>query len=55
MLDLLGIVFSSVIMMLVIVRALQMDKTEPWFQTLKRSKVEGKQDTPRRWRRTRSG
>ena len=31
MLDLLGIVFSSTIMLLVIVRAVQMDLTQPWF------------------------
>jgi hypothetical protein len=32
MLDLLGIVFSSVIMFLVILRAIQMDSTQPWFR-----------------------
>ncbi|MBS0639190.1 MAG: hypothetical protein U1E70_15700 [Acetobacteraceae bacterium] len=36
MLDLLGIVFSSSIMMLIIFRAVQLDKTQPWFQSIRR-------------------
>jgi hypothetical protein len=32
MLDLFGIVFSSGIMFLVILRAVQMDSVQPWFQ-----------------------
>jgi hypothetical protein len=32
MLDLFGIVFSSVIMFLVILRAIQMDSLQPWFR-----------------------
>ncbi len=36
MLDLTGIMFSSVMMLIVIVRALQLDKTQPWFQKVKR-------------------
>ncbi len=36
MLDLLGILFSSIIMMLVIVRAVQLDRTQPWFQAIRR-------------------
>ena len=32
MLDLFGIVFSSGIMFLVILRAIQMDATQPWFR-----------------------
>ncbi len=36
MLDLLGILFSSIIMMLVIARAVKLDRTQAWFQTLKR-------------------
>lgn len=35
MLDLLGIVFSSVIMFLVILRAIQMDNLQPWFRAPK--------------------
>ena len=32
MLDLFGILFSSIIMMLVIFRAVQMDMQNPWFK-----------------------
>ena len=32
MLDLCGILFSSVIMFLVILRGIQMDRTQPWFR-----------------------
>jgi hypothetical protein len=32
MLDLLGILFSSVMMFLVILRAIQLDSTQPWFR-----------------------
>jgi hypothetical protein len=32
MLDLLGILFSSVMMFLVILRAIQLDGTQPWFR-----------------------
>jgi hypothetical protein len=34
MLDLTGIIFSSVMMLMVIIRALQLDRTQPWFQTI---------------------
>ncbi len=40
MLDLLGIVFSGVMMIFVIFRAFQADSTNPWFQALPR-KEEG--------------
>lgn len=40
MLDLFGILFSSIIMMLVIVRAVQLDKTQPWFQAVRRRPAE---------------
>lgn len=32
MLDLLGILFSSVIMFLVILRAIQLDNLQPWYR-----------------------
>lgn len=32
MLDLVGIVFSSLMMLVVIVRAVQLDSTRPWFE-----------------------
>jgi len=35
-LDLFGIMFSSTIMMLVIFRAMQLDRTQKWFQTITR-------------------
>jgi hypothetical protein len=35
MLDLCGIVFSSGIMFLVILRAIQLDRTQPWFRPWK--------------------
>jgi hypothetical protein len=35
MLDLTGILFSSVMMIIVIVRAVQLDRSQPWFQTVK--------------------
>lgn len=36
MLDLLGIVFSGVMMIFVMFRAFQVDSTQAWFQTLPR-------------------
>ncbi|MDR3534773.1 MAG: hypothetical protein P4L90_29945 [Rhodopila sp.] len=36
MLDLAGILFSSVMILMVIVRAVQLDRIQPWFQTVKR-------------------
>ena len=35
-LDLTGIMFSSIMMLMVIVRALQLDSSQPWFQKIKR-------------------
>ena len=39
-LDLTGIMFSSIMMLMVIVRAMQLDRSQPWFQ-----KIKPKQDT----------
>lgn len=39
MLDLTGIMFSSVMMLIVIVRALQLDQVQPWFQKVKRKEA----------------
>jgi hypothetical protein len=36
MLDLFGIMFSSVMMLMVIIRAVQLDRAQPWFQKVKR-------------------
>ena len=35
MLDLLGILFSTIMMVLVILRAIQLDSTQPWFRPAK--------------------
>ncbi len=34
MLDLAGILFSSIMMLIVIVRAMRLDRTQPWFQAI---------------------
>lgn len=39
MLDLFGIMFSSVMMLIVIIRAVQLDRTKPWFQAVKRKEA----------------
>lgn len=49
MLDLTGILFSSVMMLVVIIRAVKLDSTEAWFPALKR-KVEQTPDQ-RTWQR----
>jgi hypothetical protein len=36
MLDLAGIVFSSVMMLMIIVRAIRLDRLQPWFKAVKR-------------------
>jgi hypothetical protein len=33
-LDLAGILFSSIMMLIVIVRAMRLDRTQPWFQAI---------------------
>jgi hypothetical protein len=50
MLDLAGIMFSSVMMLFVIVRAVRLDQTQAWFQTIKR-KERPAAETTRAWRR----
>jgi hypothetical protein len=52
MLDLCGIVFTSVMMLTVIVRALQADRIQPWFQTIKCDDVQPSADR-RPWQRRR--
>ena len=37
MLDLFGILFSSIMMFLVVLRAIQLDSTQPWFRPPKTS------------------
>ena len=54
MLDLFGILFSSTIMILVIIRAVQLDREQPWFQAPKRqSEDKEKQVVAQPWRRRR--
>jgi hypothetical protein len=52
MLDLTGIMFSSIMMLIVIVRAVQADRVQPWFQKVKR-KEETAQATQPAWKRRR--
>ena len=37
MLDLAGILFSSTMMLMVIIRAVRLDQRQPWFQSIKRN------------------
>jgi hypothetical protein len=50
MLDLTGILFSSVMMLMVIVRAVRLDRLQPWFQAINRSESDGSK-SPQPWRR----
>jgi hypothetical protein len=52
MLDLAGILFSSVMMLVVIVQAVRLDRSQPWFQTVKRQEKPVDQE-PKAWRRQR--
>jgi hypothetical protein len=52
MLDLAGILLSSMMMLIVIVRAVRMDRSQPWFQTVKPRKVPAEKEA-QRWRRER--
>jgi hypothetical protein len=52
MLDVAGILFSCIMMLMVIVRAVQLDRTQPWFQAVK--PLEGaKTEKPGTWKRGR--
>jgi hypothetical protein len=53
MLDLTGILFSSVMMLMVIVRAVQLDRAQPWFQALKRKETPASANK-RAWQRRKS-
>ncbi len=50
MLDLTGIMFSSVMMLMVIVRAVRLYRVQPWFQALKPKEPTIVQKAPS-WRR----
>lgn len=49
MLDVAGIMLSSVMMLMIIVRSVRLDRLQPWFQAIKRKKPVG--DVTRTWRR----
>jgi hypothetical protein len=49
MLDTLGILFSTVMILVVIFNAVRLDRVQPWFQTLKDDGVAVK--TARTWHR----
>ncbi len=51
MLDIAGILFSSVMILFVIVRAVQLDRNQPWFQTIARKDELGK-SALQPWRRS---
>ena len=49
MLDVAGIMFISVMMLMIIVRSVRLDRLQPWFQAIERKKPVG--DVTRTWRR----
>lgn len=49
MLDVAGIMLSSVMMLMIIVRAVRLDRLQPWFQKIERKKPVG--DVTRTWHR----
>ena len=51
MLDLFGIMFSSVMMLMVVIRAVQLDRSQPWFQKVKREDAPAVAEK-RVWRRS---
>lgn len=50
MLDLAGILFSSVMMLMIIIRAVRLDSIQPWFQAVKRADTADVNTKPT-WRR----
>jgi hypothetical protein len=50
MLDLTGIMFSSVLMLIVIVQAVRLDRIQPWFQAFK-PKTKTVENATQAWRR----
>jgi hypothetical protein len=49
MLDVAGIIFSSMMMLMIIVRSVRLDRLQPWFQAIERKKPGG--GGTRTWRR----
>ena len=52
MLDMAGILFSSMMLLIVILRSVRLDRSQPWFQNVKPRKAPGEKK-PRDWRRER--
>jgi hypothetical protein len=50
MLDLAGIMFSSVMILFIIINAVRLDRVKPWFQTISRTDSAGN-SSPGPWRR----
>lgn len=51
MLDLFGIMFSSVTMVIIIVQAVRLDRIQPWFQAVERREKPVGLGTAPAWRR----
>jgi hypothetical protein len=49
MLDIAGIMVSSMMMLMIIVRSVRLDRLQPWFQAVERETPIG--DMTRTWRR----
>jgi hypothetical protein len=49
MLDIAGIMVSSMMMMMIIARSVRLDRLQPWFQAVERKTPIG--DVTRTWRR----
>lgn len=56
MLDLTGIMFSTIMMLIVVLRAVALDRSQPWFQTIAQRKMvaqDAKAPPTPVWRRNR--
>lgn len=51
MLDMAGIVLSCVMILMVVVRAVQLDRAQPWFQALKQARAVNPRDNRPGWQR----
>ena len=53
MLDLFGIMFSSAMMLMVIIQAVRLDQAQPWFQKVKRENTPASSEK-QTWQRRKS-
>jgi hypothetical protein len=53
MLDLAGIIFSSVMMMIVVVNAVRLDRIQPWFSTARKKAAGTAGPAGKPWQRAR--